>query len=88
MLLTDSRERASVDPLGIYARLSASIWLVLMSATGRRTSHAWRTIASGQQLRDDQRFPLADLLDVLRDAYDALPAEVQSAYRQAITALT
>ena len=58
-----------------------------MPATTPGTSAAWRTIASGRQLRDDQRYPLADLLDVLRDAYTDLPAEVQTAYRQAINAL-
>lgn len=50
-------------------------------------SRVWRTIASGRQLRDEQRYPLADLLDALRDAYPDLPAEVQTAYRHAVNQL-
>jgi len=57
------------------------------SVTAAMHSHAWRTIASGRQLRDDQRYPLADLLDILRDTYPDLPAEVQTAYRHAINNL-
>jgi hypothetical protein len=56
-------------------------------ATAPKTSAASRLIASGTKLRDDQRYALADLINVLREAYLDLPAEVQTAVRDAIARL-
>jgi uncharacterized membrane protein len=58
-----------------------------MPATAPKTSPASRLIASGTKLRDDQRYALADLICVLRAAYSDLPAEAQTAYRNAILLL-
>jgi hypothetical protein len=55
-----------------------------MPATAPKTSHASRLVASGSKLRDDQRYALADLIDILRAAYPDLPAEVQTAVRDTI----
>jgi len=55
-----------------------------MPATAPKTSHASRLIAAGTKLRDDQRHALADLICVLRAAYDDLPSEVQTAVRDTI----
>jgi len=55
-----------------------------MPATAPKTSHASRLIAAGGKLRDDQRYAVADLIDILRAAYSDLPAEVQTAVRDTI----
>jgi len=56
-----------------------------MPATAPKTSHAAsRLIASGGKLREDQRYAIADLISVLRAAYDDLPSEVQTAVRDTI----
>jgi hypothetical protein len=44
-------------------------------------------LAARTTLDEDQRFSLADLLDVLRDVYPDLPVEVQTAYRNAVNHL-
>jgi hypothetical protein len=55
-----------------------------MPATAPKTSPASRLIASGATLSEPQRYALADLINVLREAYPDLPAEVQTAVRDVI----
>lgn len=62
-------------------------WGDRMSATAPKTSNASRLVASGARLSEPKRYALADLLDILYEAYQDLPAEVQTAVRNAIDQL-
>ena len=66
----------------------APVLAELMPATTPGTTPAGRRVASGTALSEPQRYALAELINVLHTTWDDLPAEVQTAYRQAITALT
>lgn len=59
-----------------------------MPATAPKTTPASRRVASGTVLSEPQRHALADLLVVLNDSWDDLPAETRSAYRTVIGRLS